>query len=116
LGGFGYNLVFDPKVPEVTAVDGSQIAKAAGNLTPFEEIDADATNGPQSQNRALSVTTGKVRAGCGILLPSPGSPSSSGVLSRLTLTAVGTGLIPVTVRRALGTLPLHTGFGEETIR
>lgn len=84
LGGFSYNLHFDPNVVNVTAVQNSIMINA---LAPFERIAANyVPNGPPNR---LPATTGNMRVD--FLDSSLEYETGDGVLSRLTLQAVGAG-------------------------
>jgi hypothetical protein len=98
VAGWGYNLLFDPKVLEITAVDNkSQMASFGGPPGgTFEVIDADAANGPQTVE-LLPATTGNLRVDFLILAPPSGYPSGSGVMSRLTVKAISSGTSDVTL-------------------
>jgi hypothetical protein len=91
--GFSYNLLFDPSVLEVTAIDDNFLTQAGGDTTEFESIDADYVQGENPDEDPLPGTTGDVRVDYFDFGDAPDSiESGSGVLSRITLHAVGTGL------------------------
>ncbi len=101
LAAWGYNLLFDPKILEITAVDNrSQMASFGGNTGVFEIINADA-NGPQTA-APLPATTGNLRVDFVIVSPPSGYPSGSGVMSRLTVHAIGSGSSDVTLADRAG--------------
>ena len=85
--GFSYNLLFDPAVVQVTAVDDNFLIAAGGEASPYEVIDGDGTAGGNSD--PLPGTTGNVRID--YLDLSSSVESGSGVLSRVTLRALGPG-------------------------
>jgi hypothetical protein len=87
IAGFGYSLLFDPTVLQVTAVNNEFLLYAAGSTAPFEVIDGDGTAG--SNTDPLPATTGNLRVDLGDV--STNIESGDGVLSRLTLRAVGAG-------------------------
>ena len=86
--GFSYNLLFDPEVVEVTAVDNNLLLTVEGVAIPFEVIDTDPEGGTSSD--PLPATTGDLRVDFADL--SKDAESGDGTLSRLTLKAVGSGL------------------------
>jgi hypothetical protein len=112
LQGWSYNLLFDPQILEITAVDNkSQLASVSGNSSFDEVIDADATNGPTVD--PLPATTGNLRVDFLIVSPPSGYPSGSGVLSRLTVKAISSGTSDLTLSDQLVTLkpaPLLIGL------
>ena len=93
LGGIAYNLRFDPAVVNVSAVDNNQVLTAEGEPTLIENIDADwvASEATSIDFDPLPSTGGNLYVSVGIISPEQIFPDGDGVVSRLTLTAVGAG-------------------------
>ena len=89
IAGFGYNLHYDPKVLNVTADDNS--LKLGGSL--FEFIQANYLAGGGAN--PLPSTSGDMRVDVGDLSSIP--KSGDGVMSRLTIQAVGPGQSTITL-------------------
>ncbi len=98
IAGFAFNLLFDPAVVQVLLVqafDGPTILKAGGAPNPFVFIDYDGTSNPPNHDPPPG-TTGNVRIDVGDL--SQKFEHGDGVLTRITLQAVGPGTSSLTVR------------------
>ncbi len=85
--GMSYNLLFDASVIEIQEVDNDFLVQAGGRSSAFEQIDGDATNSINGE--LLPATTGNLRVD--YLDLSLTIESGGGVLSRLTIEAVGAG-------------------------
>lgn len=104
LGGFGFNMLFDPSVVRVMTIDNEQMISDG---TPFEIFDADASTDEreplpsESGNLQLDYATlgGDVR------------PSGDGILSRLTLEAISPGRSDIVLEDAL-----QAGIAAPSIR
>lgn len=91
IAGFGFNLLFDPAVLQVNKVqsyDGPTILKTTGDTMPIVYLDYDGLHFPGRE--AAPGTTGNVRID--ILDLSLNYESGDGVLTRVTLKAVGDGV------------------------
>lgn len=97
--GYSYNLHFDPAVVHVIAADNNVLLNAD---TPIEFLDADYTDNG-AVREPLPATTGNLRIDFADL--SPNYESGSGVLSRLTLEAVGAGSTDLTLDSELENQP-----------
>ncbi len=86
--GTSYNLHFDPAVLRATAVNFEDFMIATGDHIPFIWIDGDATDN-SSVKDPLPATTGNLRAEFADL--SQIYESGNGVMSRVTLEAIGPG-------------------------
>lgn len=85
--GFSYNLKFNPDVVHVVTIENDWLTQSGGETTVINFLDGDATNEPN--NDPFPGTTGNVRVDNIDL--SLTIEDGSGVLSRVTLLAVGTG-------------------------
>ena len=88
--GFSYNLLFDPSVLEVTAIDDDFLTQSGGDTSEFDSVDADYVDGESPDNDPLPATAGDLRVDN--LDLSETIESGSGVLSRITLHAIGAGV------------------------
>ncbi len=93
VAGFAFNLTFNPSVLKVTAVNDSFLIEAAGGVLRFEMIDANVYGGTNAD--PLPATTGNLRVDFANLGPNP--TSGAGVLSRISLQAVGSGISVLTL-------------------
>lgn len=91
IGGYGFNLHFDPAVVQVTS---AQNGLMVGTSSPYELIQPDYVRG-QTNPGSLPSTSGDLRID--YLDLSTNYESGDGVLSRLTLTAVGAGTSDLTL-------------------
>jgi hypothetical protein len=91
IGGFGYNFHYNPQVLNVTAADNSLMV---GKVTPLEIIRANSSATTPGAN-PFPATDGDMRIDYGDL--SSTYPQGDGVLSRLTIKAIGAGQSTITV-------------------
>ncbi len=93
LSSFGFNLHFDPGKVAILGVnpggDSDTLLAASGQRTPFDVIDGDASIGPEADS--LPAVTGNLRVDMGDLSTS-NVESGSGVLARLVLVGVASGV------------------------
>jgi Cohesin domain len=94
IAGFSYNFHYDPKVLTVTAADNSLMLGS----TLFEFIEANYLAGGSAN--PLPATSGDMRVDVGDLSGIP--KSGDGVLSRLTIQAVGPGQSTITLDDEVG--------------
>ncbi len=84
LGGFSFDLKFDPGVLHVTAIDNEQMISTG---TPFEIIDANTSS---DEREPLPSESGNLSVDYATL-GSDERPAGDGILSRLTLEAISAG-------------------------
>jgi hypothetical protein len=107
LAGFEYNFHFDPAVVHVTSVENNFMLKP---LSPFERIVPNYTAG--ADPGPLPATTGNLRVT--YLDASTEYETGDGILTRLTLQAVGAGTTTLTVNSDLEPEPapaVYATFG-----